>query len=84
MGDRRRRLSCIWDAGNALYLRAMASEGIRYEPDVLRAGVAWDLTALDECLLAQMAANKPPLMRAMLILGRVDDWFTGLVNGRRR
>lgn len=62
----------------------MASEGIRYEPDVLRAGTAWDLTAMDECLLAQMAANKPPLMRAMLILGRIDVWITSRVNGQRR
>jgi hypothetical protein len=62
----------------------MASEGIVYEPDVLRAGAAWDLTAMDECLLAQMAANKPPLMRALLSLSRVDDWITSLVNGRRR
>ena len=62
----------------------MASEGILYEPDVLRAGAAWDLTAMDECLLAQLAANKPPLMRAMLLLAQVDNWITSLVNGRRR
>jgi hypothetical protein len=62
----------------------MASNGIRYEPDVLKAGATWDLTAMDECLLAQMAANKPPLMRAMLALSRVDAWITSLVNGRRR
>jgi hypothetical protein len=61
----------------------MASEGIRYEPDVLRAGAVWDLTAMDECLLAQLAANKPPLMRAVLVLTRVDAWITSLVNGRR-
>jgi hypothetical protein len=62
----------------------MASDGIRYEPGVLKAGAAWDLTAMDECLLAQMAANKPPLMRAVLALSRVDAWITSLVNGRRR
>jgi hypothetical protein len=62
----------------------MASEGIRYEPDVLRAGAVWDLTAMDECLLAQLAANRPPLMRAMLLLTQVDNWITSLVNGRRR
>jgi hypothetical protein len=62
----------------------MASEGILYEPDVLRAGAAWDLTAMDESLLAQLAANKPPLMRGMLILAQVDNWITRLVNGRWR
>jgi hypothetical protein len=60
----------------------MASDGIRYEPDVFQAA-AWDLTAMDECLLGQMAANKPPLMRAVLALSRVDAWITGLLTGRR-
>jgi hypothetical protein len=46
-----------------------------------------DLNAVEEGLLAQMAALKPPVMRLVATLGRVDGWLTMWVNGaglRRR
>lgn len=46
-----------------------------------------DLTAVEEGLLAQMAALKPPVMRLVAALSRVDGWLTMWVNGaglRRR
>jgi hypothetical protein len=42
-----------------------------------------DLNAIEEGLLAQMAATKPPLMRLVAMLGRVDGWLTMWVNGAR-
>jgi hypothetical protein len=42
-----------------------------------------DLNALEEHLLAQMAALKPPVMRLVGMLGRVDGWITARINGSR-
>ena len=40
-----------------------------------------DLNAIEESVLAQMAATKPPLMRLVALFGRVDGWLTMWVNG---
>jgi hypothetical protein len=42
-----------------------------------------DLNALEERLLAQMAALKPPMLRLVAMLGRVDGWISEWINGLR-
>ena len=42
-----------------------------------------DLNAVEEGLLAQMAAMKPPIVCLVATLGRVDGWLTMWVNGAR-
>jgi hypothetical protein len=42
-----------------------------------------DLNAIEEHLLAQMTARKPPVMRLVAILGRVDGWIALRINELR-
>ncbi len=35
-----------------------------------------DLNAMEERLLGQLAAMKPPVMRLVGMFGRVDNWIT--------
>jgi hypothetical protein len=39
-----------------------------------------DLNAIEERLLAQMTAMKPPVMRLIAMLGRVDSWIAVRIN----
>jgi hypothetical protein len=42
-----------------------------------------DLNAIEERLLVQMTAMKPPVMRLVAILGRVDSWIAARINELR-
>jgi hypothetical protein len=43
-----------------------------------------DLNAIEERLLAQMTAMKPPVMRLIAVLGRFDSWIAVRINDLRR
>jgi hypothetical protein len=43
-----------------------------------------DLNAIEEHLLAQMTAMKPPVMRLIAMLARVDSWIAVRINERQR
>jgi hypothetical protein len=42
-----------------------------------------DLNAIEERLLAQLAAMKPPAIRLFAVLGRVDSWIAVRINELR-
>ena len=42
-----------------------------------------DLNAIEERLLTQMTAMKPPVMRLIAMLGRVDTWIASRINELR-
>jgi hypothetical protein len=55
----------------------------RASADQVTAVTGADLNAMEERLLAQMTARKPPVMRLVAILGRVDSWIALRINELR-